>query len=165
MNVFVDTSIINRILDLEDTRSDEEWKQDRRCLIKLLNGPVASGTMTFLVNPTVMWQIRDTPELERRRKLTSIAKQFKFTEFSMTIFPFSFPVRFLSEEQKDEIQKIRSQYPSLVKDEKILADAAFNERVDVLLTTDRKLARKVPLLTGVRVMLPCDLWASWASQR
>jgi len=88
MNVFLDTSIVNRILDLQDTRSDKEWEQ-----------------------------VRNTRELERRRKLTP--------------------------------------------DEKILADAAFNERVDILLTTDRKLARKFPLLRGVRVMLPCDLWASW----
>jgi hypothetical protein len=160
MNVFLDTSIVNRILYLEDTRSDEKWKQDRKYLIKLLNGPVAGGTMTFVVNPTVMSQIRDTPELERRKKLTSIAEQFKFTEFNMTISPFSFPARFLSKEQKDEIQKTCSQYPSLVRDQKILADAAFNERIDILLTTDRKLARKVHLLRGIKVMLPADLWTS-----
>ena len=160
MNVFLDTSIVNRILDLEDTRPDEKWEHDRRYLIKLLNGPVVGGTMTFVVNPTVMSQIRDTPKLERREKLTSIAKQFNFTEFNMTIFPFSFPARFLSEEQKEKIQSICSQYPSLVRDQKILADATFNESIDVLLTTDRELVHKVLKLGRVKIMLPGQLWES-----
>jgi len=114
--------------------------------------------MTFLVNPTVLSQIRDTPDFERRRKLSSIAERFRFTEFNVTIFPFSLPARFLSKEQKDEIQGICSQYTSLVRDQKILADAAFGEGIDVLLTTDRELTHKVPLIGRLKVMLPRDLW-------
>jgi len=158
MNVFLDTSIVNRILDLEEMRPDAHWEQDRACLNNLLNGPVSGGTMAFLVNPTVMSQIRDTPDFERRRRLSSIAERFRFTEFNMTIFPFHFPARFLSKEQKVEIQGICSQYPSLIRDQKILADAAFGERINVLLTTDRELAHKVPMLGRLKVMLPCGLW-------
>jgi len=143
---------------LEETRPDEHWEQDRAYLNNLLNGPVSGGTMTFLINPTVMSQIRDTPDFERRRRLSSIAERFRFTELNMTIFPFSFPARLLSKEQKDEIQGICSQYPSLIRDQKILADAAFGEGIDVLLTTDRELAHKVRLLGRLKVMLPRDLW-------
>ena len=158
MNIFLDTSIVNRILDLDETRPDAHWEEDRAYLNSLLNGPVSGGTMTFLVNPTILSQIRDTPDFERRRRLSSVAERFRFTEFNVTIFPFSFPARFLSKEQKDEIQGICSRYPGLVRDQKILADAAFGEEIDVLLTTDRKLAHKVPLLGRLKVMLPRDLW-------
>lgn len=158
MNIFLDTSIVNRILDLDETRPDAHWEEDRAYLNNLLNGPVSGGTMTFLVNPTILSQIRDTPDFERRRRLSSVAERFRFTEFNVTIFPFSFPARFLSKEQKDEIQGICSRYPSLVRDQKILADAAFGEEIDVLLTTDRELAHKVPLLGRLKVMLPRDLW-------
>ena len=158
MNVFLDTSIVNRILDLEEMRPDAHWEQDREYLNNLLNGPVSGGSMTFLVNPTVMSQISDTPDFERRRRLSYIAERFRFTEFNMTILPFSLPARFLSEEQKVEIQGICSQYPSLIRDQKILADAAFGEGIDILLTTDRELAHKVPLLGRLKVMLPRDLW-------
>ena len=158
MNIFLDTSIANRILDLKETRPDPRWEQDRVYLNKLLKGPVARGTMIFLVNPTVMSQIRDTPDFKRRRRLVSIAKRYKFTEFNMSIFPFSFPARLLSKKQKDEIQSICSQYPSLINDQKILADAAFGEGIDVLLTTDGELVRKVPQLGWPKVMLPRDLW-------
>lgn len=158
MNVFLDTSIVNRILDLEEIRPDVLWEQDRAYLNNLLDGPVSGGTMTFLVNPTVMSQIRDAPDFERRRRLISVAERFRFTEYNLTIFPFSFPARFLSKEQKVEIQGICSQYPSLIRDQKILADAAFGEGIDVLLTTDRELAYKIPLLGQLKVMLPLDLW-------
>jgi hypothetical protein len=158
MSIFLDTSIANRILDLKETRPDVRWEQDRVYLNKLLKGPVARGAMIFLVNPTVMSQIRDTPDSERRRRLVSIAKRHKFTEFNMAIFPFSFPARLFSKKQKDEIESICSQYPSLISDQKILADAAFGKGIDVLLTTDRELVRKAPQLGWLQVMLPRDLW-------
>ncbi len=44
--------------------------------------------MTFLVNPTILSQIRDTPDFERRRRLSFIADRFRFTEFNVTIFLF-----------------------------------------------------------------------------
>jgi hypothetical protein len=158
MNIFLDTSIVNRILQIEEARTDARWEQDRFFLDRLLNGPISKGTMAFLVNPTVMSQINDTPDIELRRKLNNVAKQFRFTEISMSIFPLHFPVRFLSEEQKSEIHNICSRYHCLIRDRKILADAAFGGGIDVLLTTDRDLARKVPLIGKIFVMLPQKLW-------
>jgi len=144
MNVFVDTCIINRVLDLEASPSDLKWQEDRRYLQRLVNGPVACGTMTLFVNPSVISQIEATKDPERRNALLSVAKQFKFTEFNMSIFPFTFPVWFLSAAQKAEIQRLCMDHPALANDEKILADSAFNENIDVLLTTDKEVTRKVP---------------------
>ena len=158
MNVFADTCIVNRILDLEATPPHSKWEEDQEYLRQLLSGPVASGTMKLFINPTVISQIEATKDTERRDALLSTVQQFEFTKFNMTIFPFHFPAKFLSEAQKAESQQLCVTYPALERDEKILADSAFNETIDVLLTTDRDLARKVPQLDKVKVMLPKQLW-------
>ncbi|MBA7596251.1 hypothetical protein ES703_03221 [subsurface metagenome] len=158
MNVFLDTCIVNRVLDLEASSPDPKWQEDREYLQRLVNGPAASATMTLFVNPSVISQIEATSEPERRNALLSAVQQFKFTEFNVSIFPFSFPVRFLSTAHKAEIQQLCMDHPALANDEKILADSAFNENMDVLLTTDRDIARKVPQLGRVKVMLPKQLW-------
>ena len=88
----------------------------------------------------------------------AIAEEFKFTEFNMTIFPFSFPAHFLSTTQKAQIQKLCMQHPALARDKKILADAAFSERIDVLLPTDRDLISQGAQLGRVSIMLPKQLW-------
>lgn len=124
----------------------------------LRNGPVASRAMIFFVNPTVMSQIQATNNPVRRKALVGIADEFRFTEYKMSIFPFSFPARFLSTEQKNNIRQLCVEHPSLEKDQKILADAAFNENIDVLLTTDDDLPRKVPQIGKVKVMRPKQLW-------
>ena len=161
MNVFVDSCIVNNVLDLEESRPDPIWEENRKYLKRLLDGPVASGTMRLFINPTVMSEIEATPSPERRNALLSTVESFKFAEFNMTIFPFSFPSRFLSAEQKAEIQQLCVEHPSLAKDKKILADPAFNEDIDVLLTTDKDLPDKVPRLGRVKIMLPKQLWESY----
>jgi len=158
MNVYLDNSIINNLLDLEESRRDLKWEENRKYLKRLRDGPMASGDMTFFVNPTVISQIQATKSPERRKALLDIVDQFRFTEFNMTIFPFSFPARFLSTEQKNNIRQLCVEHPSLEKDQKILADAAFNENIDVLLTTDDDLPRKVPQIGKVKVMRPKQLW-------
>jgi len=158
MNVFVDTCIVNRILDLEASPPHSRWQEDREYLRRLLNEPVASGTMKFFINPTVISQIEATRNTERRDALLSAVQQFEFTEFNMTIFPFRFPAKFLSKAQKAEIQQLCLTYPALERDKKILADSALNETIDVLLTTDRDLVRKVPQFGKAKVMLPKQLW-------
>lgn len=89
INIFLDTSIVNRILDLEETCLDPRWEQDRAYLSRFVKGPISTGAMVFLVNPTVMSQIRDTPDFERRRRLSSIAERFRFTELNVTILSAS----------------------------------------------------------------------------
>jgi len=158
MNVFVDTCIVNRVLDLESSSPDPKWEEDRKYLQRLVNGPVACGGMTLFSNPSVISQLEATTGPERRDALLSAAEQFKFTESNVSIFSFSFPVTFLSPAQKAELQQLLMDHPSLTSDEKILADSGFNENIDVLLTTDRGLARKVPQLGRVKVMLPKQLW-------
>jgi len=158
VNVFADNCIVNRILDLEESRPDENWEEDRKYLMKLRYGPVASGKIKLFINPSVVSQVEATPDPERRKELMAVAEQFKFIEFNMTIFPFSFPAHFLSTTQKAEIQKLCMQHPALARDEKILADAAFNERIEVLLTTDRDLVGQGAQLGKVRIMLPKQLW-------
>lgn len=157
LNVFLDTCIVNRVLDLQENRRDSEWKEDREYLLKLRSGPVGLERMKFFVNPSVMSQIRATRNHERREALINTAAEFKFTEFNMTIFPFRFPARFLSPAQKGTVKQLCVQHPNLRRDKKILADSAFNKDMDVLLTTDRDLAA-VRQLGRVKVMLPKELW-------
>lgn len=164
MNVFVDTCIVNRVLDLEETRPDREWEEDRKYLMALQSGPVASGIVKLFVNPSVMSQVKATKHPRRRKALISIAKQFKFTEFNMTIFPFSFRARFLSPAQKAKIRRLCIEHPNLRPDKKILADSAFDTDMDVLLTTDRGLAELQQLGT-VRIMLPKELWQYYEAHK
>lgn len=165
MNVFIDTCIVNRVLDLEASRTDPKWQEDMEYLKRLLDGPVTHGNMKFIINPTVIRQVKATEDAERREALLSVVQEFKFTEFkfNVTIFPFSFPAHFLSTEQKVEIQKLCRDHPKLARDKKILADSAFNETIDILLTTDRKLARQGAQIGTVKVMLPKELWGYWLS--
>lgn len=125
--------------------------------MELRNGPVASGKIKLFINPSVVSQVEATPDIKRRRELMAIAEQFKFTEFNMTIFPFSFSAHFLSTTQKAKVQKLCMQHPTLARDEKILAGAAFNERIEVLLTPDRDLVGQGTQLGKVRIMLPRQL--------
>ncbi len=57
--------------------------------------------------------------------------------FNASIFPWTFPVNLLSEEQAAILDKICDDYPSLGRDTKIIADAAFCKNINILLTTDR----------------------------
>ena len=163
MNVFIDTCIVNYVLDLEESRTDPKWQEDTEHLKRLLDGPVTHGNMKFIINPTVIRQVKATDDADRREALLSVVQEFKFTEFNVTIFPFSFPARFLSTEQKVEIQKLCRDHPKLARDKKILADSAFNDMIDILLTSDHKLARQGAQIGRVRVMLPKELWVYWLS--
>lgn len=164
LNVFVDTCIVNRILDLEESRPDREWEEDRKYLMELQSGPVVSGIIKLFVNPSVMRQVKATTVPERREALVNIAKQFKFTEFNMPSFPFSFPARFFSTAQKAKIRQLCLERPYLRKDRKILADSAFNKDMDVLMTTDRDLA-KLQQLGTVKIMLPRELWQYYEAHK
>ena len=159
MNVFIDTSIVNCILDIEEDRPEDLiWQQDIKYIKLLLDGPVSRGEITFYVTPTVKWQIENTEDDKRRKGLQTIFEKFQFTEFNITVFPFHFPAKFISEEQGVLIEKICAEHPKLSLDRKIIADSAFDDNIDILLTTDRKLARQVGQIGKVRFMLPRQLW-------
>lgn len=162
MNVFIDTTIVNYVLDIEESRPDDPtWQENVNYLRQLLDGPVTRGDMTFYVNPSVMWQINNTEEQERKATLLAKFKEFQFTEFNVTIFPFHFPAKFITEEQAVLIDKLCEEHPALARDRKIIADAAFSEEIDVLLTTDKDLAHQVCQLGKVKFMLPKELWDSY----
>ncbi|MFC1905529.1 hypothetical protein ACFLXL_01830 [Chloroflexota bacterium] len=164
LNVFVDTSIVNNLLDLNETRlADATWEANIKFIRILINGPVASGKMSLYVNPSVKHQINSTPNKERRDGLLLKFEEFKFEEFNLTIFPFSFPARFIAKEQGELIDNLCKKYPNLEKDRKIIADAAFNDKIDFLLTTDGDLAHQVRQIGNVRFMLPKELWDHYTS--
>jgi len=50
VNVFLDTSIVNYILDLENERKDKIWQENIKYL-KLLKKAGANGAMIFIVIP------------------------------------------------------------------------------------------------------------------
>lgn len=94
--------------------------------------------MTFYVNPSVKMEIDNTSSQERRVKPEKIFDEFSFISFNKSIFPkWKFPTNFLTDEEKGILTSLVRNNPSLVKDEKILADATFYKNIDVLLTTDR----------------------------
>ena len=161
MNVFIETTIINNILDLEGNRpTNTTWQDNIKYLKLLLDRLVDVGDMTFYVNPTVKWQINNTKDEQRKEGLLANFKEFQFTEFNITYFPFYFPAKFLTKEQSVLIKQLCKEHPALSKDRKIIADAGFNENIDVLLTTDKDLAHQVRQLGKVKFMLPKELWDS-----
>ena len=162
MNVFIETSIVNNVLDLEEKRQNNlTWKENIKYLKLLLSRPVATGDMIFYVNQSVKWQINNTKVKQRKEGLLAKFNEFQFTEFNTTVFPWCFPVTFLSKDQSALLDKLCKEHPALSRDEKIMADAAFNKNIDVLLTTDKDLAHQVCQLGKVKFMLPKELWDSY----
>ena len=159
MNVFVDTSIVNNLLDLEEHReNDPNWLENVKYLNLILKGSVAAGSVTLYVNPSIKQQIDNTKDEKRKTKLLEKFREFHFTEFNLTIFPFQFPAKFVSEEQATFIQELYTKHPALLRDQKIIADAAFNDNMDILLTTDKDLAYQVRQVGKVKFLLPKELW-------
>lgn len=159
MNVFVDTSIVNRLLDLEEYReNDPNWQEVVKYLKLLLDGPVAGGSVALYVNPSVKREIENTKVECRKTRLLSTFHQLHFTEFNLTIFPFNFPARFISDEQEQYVRDLCTQHPALSRDQKVIADAAFSNSMDYLLTADRNLAHQVGQVGKVKFVLPKELY-------
>ena len=76
----------------------------------------------------------------------------------LSILPFQFPTTFVFEEQATFIQQLCTNHPALLRDQKIIADAVFNDNMDILLTTDRNLAHQVRQVGKVKFLLPKELW-------
>jgi len=140
LNIFFDTCIINRILDLDKRESDAKYEEDRRYLGKILNLCSEEDKINFFVNPSVKTEICNTTKESRRQKLLKVCAQYNFKPFNKTILPFSLPGTFISEEEVEILNKVCKSNPELMKDKKIIADSAFCKEIDILLTTDRDLA-------------------------
>jgi predicted nucleic acid-binding protein len=140
VKAFVDTSIVNRILDIEVVKpKDLKWEEDREYLFKIINNYIEKNIVQFIVNPSVKQEIKKTSDPRRREQLLALYNQFHFTAYNTTIFPFTLPATLLSKEQKEMLQLLTSIMPKGFKrDEKIFADAIFNSQIEVLLTTDEE---------------------------
>ena len=137
MNIFIETSIVNNILDLNEKRTNLFGKNQTECL-RLILEEASTGKVSLFINPSVLEQINNTPDETRKRKLLQKCKGFKFEEFNLTIFPFTFPATFITQEQSAFVDKICKKHPALVRDQKIIADAGFNDKMDVLLSPKGK---------------------------
>lgn len=141
LNIFLDTCIINRILEIDNKcGSDATYEEDRLYLSKILDFYSNRDEINFFVNPTVKSEIDNTNDNLRRAKLMEVFDRYDFMSFSVSIFPISFPVTFFSEEESEILDVICEKNPELKKDKKIIADSAFCKEIDILVTADKNLA-------------------------
>ncbi len=137
VKVFVDTSTVNRILDIKVQKSDDVWEEDREYLSKIFECYVEKGNVQLIVNPSVKREIENTVRPRRRKELLALFNNFHFTPHNKTMFPFVFPATFFIEGEKETMERLYRGIPSFSKDERIFVDAVFNSQIEVLLTTDR----------------------------
>jgi len=168
MDVLIDTCTVNRLLDIDEPADgDRNYEEDRSCLSRITKEYVECGSVRLLVNPTVKSEIDKTPDAARRRELQEQFAQHLFTPFSAAVFPITFPVTFLTDEQKKALEDLFARLPvKYRKDRKIFADAMCNKEIAVLLTTDREhlandtfrgLLRDKGLDSRVMVLTPREL--------
>jgi len=171
IGVFVDTSIVNKMLSVDEKRPDDAThEEDRKYLRLVIQQYAETGRVRLWVNPTVQYEIDKTTSLEERSRLQEQFKQFHFTSFSTTVFPIVFGpdgATFLTEQQKQKLESLYQDIPKYRQDEKVFADAAFNSSIQFLLTGDRNhLAKKrfrdrvqqLGLNREVRVFTPKEMF-------
>ena len=139
INVFVDTSTVNRILDMEVEKAhDQLYEKDRTYLKKIINNYVEKGLVRLIVNPSVEQEIENTSDPERREQLLALFGQFEDTPHNKTIYEFKYPGCYVTEEDTERLAELRIRIPGFEKDQKVFLDAASNAEVEILLVTDRK---------------------------
>jgi len=141
IGVFVDTSTVNTVLNMDKKvpASSYNDKEDRLYLSKIVKQFVKSDIVRLIVNPTVEQEIKRTPDLQRRDDLLMKFNQFHFTSYNKTIFPFVLPATLFASEDKETLKQLFEDLPKeFKKDKKILADAVFNQQIELLLTVDRE---------------------------
>jgi predicted nucleic acid-binding protein len=171
IGVFVDTSMVNKMLSINEERpNDPTHEEDRAYLGLIIQQYAETGKVRLWVNPTVQYEIEKTPSLEERCRLQEQLKKFRFTSFSTTVFPIVFGpdgATFLTDQQKEKLETLYQDIPKYKQDEKVFADAAFNSSIQFLLTGDRNhLAKKrfrdrvqeLGLHKEVRVFTPKELF-------
>ena len=145
VNVLIDTCTVNRLLDIDErTDGDRNYEEDRSYLSRITKEYVESGAVQLLVNPTVKAEIDKTRDAVRKRELLVQFAQHHSTPFSAALFPITFPVNLLTDEENkalvDLSADLRREYQ---KDRKIFADAMCSRAIVVLLTTDLAKSRPV----------------------
>lgn len=160
INVFADTSTVNKILDIAEIKvSDPTHEEDRLYLSRIIDNYVEKGTVRLIVNPSITREIEQTKNTKRRNALLAIFNQLRFTSYNKTVFPFTFPAHFVSEEEKGMLADICKGIRGFDKDEKIFLDAVSNSEIQVLLTTDRThLANRGLNIHGILVFTPRQLF-------
>ena len=69
INVFVDTSIVNRILEIDkSTVRDTIYEEDRLYISEII-GYVKKGIVRLIVNPSVKHEIENATDPKRKREL------------------------------------------------------------------------------------------------
>jgi len=138
INVFVDTSIVNRILEIDKSTVRHTIYEEDRLYISKIIGYVKKGIVRLIVNPSVKHEIENATDPKRKRELLALFDQFHFTPYNKWIFPIVFPVHFVTKEEKVVLGELRKKIKGFRKDAKIFLDAAANSQVEILLTTDRQ---------------------------
>lgn len=172
INVFADTSIVNRILEIAISEvRDALYEEDRLYLSKIKENYVDKGIVQLIVNPSVKIQIENTSDPTKKERLLALFDQFHFTPYNKTIFPFTFPAYFITEEEKRALKELRNKIKGFGRDEKIFLDAVANSQVEVLLTTDREHLACVKLHTyladkglDIEIFTPRELYEDLKKQ-
>ena len=68
MNIFVETSIVNNILDLNEKRTDLFGKKQMDCL-RLILEESSAGKISLFINASVIEQINNTKDEKRRKDI------------------------------------------------------------------------------------------------
>jgi len=159
INIFLDTNIIDRILRIdEEIPSNFTYEEDRRFLRKILDICSKNEEIKLYVNPSVKIEIEKTRDEQKKKELLMVFEKHEFLPFNKTIFPFTFPATFISEEAKI-LEDLCNKISGLKKDAKIIADASFCKIIDILLTTDRKhLANKGIQIKNLKIFTPKELF-------
>lgn len=156
INAFIDTSTVNRILRITKAEANNlRYEEDRLYLSKIIEDYVNKGFICFIVNPSVKDEIEKTKDANEKAKLLALFNKFDFTPYNKTVFTFTFPAHFVSDEDKKMLKDICAKIPGFEKDEKIFLDALSNSEIHVLLTTDRThLADKGLDTYGIPIFTP-----------
>ena len=158
-NIFIDTNIVNLILDIDvENSNDFTYEEDRYYMKEILKVVAKDNRFRLYVNPTVKQEIDACPDSKRRDSLLNIFNDLNLTSFNLTILPFVLPATLISEEQAKMIDDLCRENTGLKKDKKIIADSAFCKEIDILLTADRKhLADKNLKIGSLKICTPKKL--------
>ena len=161
ISIFVDTSIINRLCDIDIEKTTALYEEDRKFLSEISKRP----NVRFLVNPSIKQEIENTQDQRRREELLNAFSKYPFISFNKSIWgktkygkekSFTFPAHFLSPEEEEFCEELERKFPCLEDDMKIIADGIFNRDIDILLSTDPHIYRdlaKFVLDKNIRVKI------------
>lgn len=158
-NIFIDTNIVNLILDINvENPNDTTYEQDRCYMKEILRVIAKDNRFKLYVNPTIKQEIDACPDSKRRDSLLNIFNDLNLMSFNLTILPFVLPGTIISKEQAKIIDDLCRENAGLKKDQKIIADSAFCNEIDILLTADRKhLAGKNLKIGSLKICTPKEL--------